>query len=168
MYTNKVLFPVEGLLRVGDREFVFDAGRDLAILDEHKSFLPYRTMWTWGTFATQTPALIGANFVDRPELPGEQEESCIWTPTAAESLADVAFDRETPAPLSPWHIASADGRLDVTFTPEGRKDVKHQLGVFAIDYFQAYGTYRGTLDTGDGKVALTDVHGVCEHMDARL
>ena len=169
LYTNKVVFPVEGALRLGEREFVFEAGRDLAILDEHKSFLPYRTAWTWGTVAVQSAeGVAGANFVDRPETPGEEEESCIWTPAGVEPLADIAFDQKELAPLSPWHIASADGRLDVTFTPEGRKDVRHQLGLFAIDYFQAYGTYRGSLRTGDTTVSLNGVHGVCERMDARL
>jgi hypothetical protein len=169
MYTNKVAFPVEGTLRVGEREFVFDAGRDLAILDEHKSFLPYRTTWTWGTFAAHTPGgVVGANFVDRPELPGEEEESCIWTAAGVEPLADITFDRKLPDPLSPWHIASADGRLDVTFTPEGRKSTRHQLGIFAIDYFQLYGTYDGNLRTGDTTTHLDSAHGVCERMNARL
>jgi hypothetical protein len=165
MYTHKAIFPVEGELRVGERPYVFDAGRDAAILDEHKTFLPYRTTWTWGTFALPTAGgLVGANFVDRPELPGEEEESCIWTTAGVEPLADVTFDQKP----STWDINSADGRLQVTFTPEGRKDVHHQLGVFAIDYFQAYGTYHGRLRTGDTTVTLDGVHGVCEHMNARL
>ena len=51
MYTHKRIYPVSGAIRVGDSEFVFDPARDLAILDEHRSFLPYRTRWLWGTFA---------------------------------------------------------------------------------------------------------------------
>jgi hypothetical protein len=165
MYTNKVIFPVDGELRVGERMYAFDTGRDAAILDEHKSVLPYRTRWTWGTFAVRTTnGLIGANFADRPELPGEEEESCIWTTSGVEPLADVTFDQKQ----SDWDITSADGRLTVTFTPEGRKDVRHQLGVFAIDYFQEYGVYSGSLRTGDTTVTLEGVHGVCERMNARL
>jgi hypothetical protein len=165
MYTNKVIFPVGGELRVGERTYAFDAGRDAAILDEHKSFLPYRARWTWGTFAVQTTnGLIGANFVDRPELSGEEEESCIWTASGVEPLADVTFHQKR----SDWDITSADARLNVTFTPEGRKDVHHQLGLFAIDYFQEYGVYRGSLQAGDTTVTLDGVHGVCEHMNARL
>jgi hypothetical protein len=165
LYTNKVIFPVEGELRVGERGYVFDAGRDVAILDEHKTFLPYRTTWTWGTFALHSPdGLVGANFADRPELPDQEEESCIWTTTGVEPLSEVAFDQGQ----STWDIHSADGRLRVTFTPEGRKDVHHQFGVAAIDYFQAYGTYRGSLRTGDETVTLDGIHGVCEQMNARL
>jgi hypothetical protein len=54
--------------------------------------------------------------------------------------------------------------LDVAFGPEGRKDVKHQLGVFAIDYFQLFGRYRGAV----GGYPVDGVHGVCESFRARL
>jgi len=172
LYTHKAVFPAEGVLRVAGEDIVFDPRRDLAILDEHKSFLPYRTAWLWGTFAFQAgdsgPA--GANFIHRPASPaGQEDESCIWTPGACEPLSDVAFGQESQSPLSPWSVSSADGRLDVTFTPEGRKDVRHQLGLFAIDYFQLFGHYQGTLRGLDGTPYPVDAaHGVCESFRARL
>jgi Protein of unknown function (DUF2804) len=70
--------------------------------------------------------------------------------------------------MAPVHIASADGRLDVTFEPEGRKGVKHQLGLFAIDYFQMYGRYSGVVLGADRGHRIDGVHGVCETMRARL
>ena len=110
---------------------------DLAMLDEHKSFFPYKTSWLWGTFAAHADAaVIGANFVARSETPGEQEESCIWTPDAGEPLAEITFEHQAANPRAPWRVSSRDGRLDVTFEPEGIKQVRHQLGIFAIDYFQ--------------------------------
>ncbi len=169
MYTHKAIFPAEGVLRVGADEIVFDGARDLAILDEHKSFFPYRTTWLWGTFATHTDdGLVGANFAARPAAPGEEEESCIWTPGASEPLADIRFDWQPADPLSPWHIVSADGRLDLTFQPEGRKEVRHQLGVAAIDYFQLFGQYSGVVRGAGRGYRVDRVHGVCESMRARL
>jgi hypothetical protein len=169
MYTHKAVFPAEGILRVGEEKITFDRARDLAILDEHKSFFPYRTSWLWGTFATHADrGLIGANFVARGETPGEQEESCIWTPDACEPLADITFEFQAANPRAPWRVISRDERLDVTFEPEGIKQVRHQLGVFAIDYFQLFGHYRGSI-RGTGKTYPIDgVHGVCESMQARL
>jgi hypothetical protein len=169
LYTHKAIFPAEGTLRVGDQELVFDGTRDLAIIDEHKSMLPYRTTWLWGTFALHAPdGIIGANLVDRPEMPGQEEESCLWTPGRCEPLADVEFQQQTGGANPPWHIFSRDGRLDVTFEPEGRKQVRHQLGVFAIDYFQLFGHYRGTLRGADRSYQVDEAHGVCESMRARL
>ncbi|MEY9930140.1 hypothetical protein ABH926_004782 [Catenulispora sp. GP43] len=170
MYTHKALYPVSGTLRFGDTSVAFSPDRDLAVLDEHRSLLPYRTRWVWGTFAMPTeegPA--GANFVNRPEVPGQPEESCLWTPGACEALADVRFHKQGGDPNAPWLITSADGRLDVVFTPEGRKTVKRHLGVVAIDYFQMFGRYAGTVRAEDGTVTVVkDVHGVCESMDARM
>lgn len=169
MYTHKAIFPIEGVLRVGEEEIVFDGSRDLAILDEHKSFLPYQTTWLWGTFAMNTDeGLVGANFAERPSIPGEEDESCIWTPRSAEALGELRFEPQSADPLAPWHIHARDGRLDVTFEPEGRKAVRHDFGVVAIDYFQMFGHYRGTLRGADRVHEFDGIHGVCERMDARL
>jgi hypothetical protein len=170
LYTHKALFPAEGTYRVGDTELAFDPGRDLAIIDEHKSLFPYRTDWLWGTLATMTGGSpVGANFAARPGVRGEEEESCIWTPAACEPLSDIRFTQAGPDPTATWQVSSADGRLDVIFTPEGRKDVKVQLGVFALDYYQMFGTYRGALRSLDATEYLLDgVHGVCESFRARL
>jgi hypothetical protein len=167
MYTYKTIFPVRGTISIGDQKVGFDGARDLAILDEHKSLFPYQTSWLWGTFAMHRArgGLAGANFVSRDSAPGAEEESCVWTPDACEPLADISFERKPGGLLAPWRIRSADGRLDVAFEPEGRKQVRHQLGVFAIDYFQLFGHYRGTLN---GHIPVDGVHGVCESMRARL
>jgi hypothetical protein len=169
MYTHKAIFPAEGALHIGDAEITFVRERDLAILDEHKSLLPYRTSWLWGTFAVPSGGgLAGANFASRATAPGHEEESCIWTPGACEPLADIAFEPMSAGPLSPWRIRSADLRLDVVFEPEGRKEVRHQLGIFAVDYFQLFGQYRGTVRGVDRSYPIDAVHGVCESMRARL
>jgi hypothetical protein len=46
--------------------------------------------------------------------------------------------------------------------------VRHQFGVFAIDYFQLFGHYRGTLRGADRSHEVDGAHGVCESMRARL
>jgi hypothetical protein len=170
LYTHKALLPAEGTYAIGDTVLAFDPGRDMAIIDEHKSFFPYRTRWQWGTFASMSAGSpVGANFVTRPEISGEEEESCLWTPTACEPLSGITFTQAGAGPKSPWRVSSADGRLDVAFSPEGRKDVRVQLGLFALDYYQLFGTYQGTLRSLDGTAYPVDgVHGVCESFRARL
>jgi Protein of unknown function (DUF2804) len=169
MYTHKAVFPVGGVLRVGADEIVFDGARDFAILDEHRSFFPYRTRWLWGTFAMHTgDGIVGANFADRPAVPGEEEESCVWSPAAAEPLSGIRFERGSADPRSPWHVFSRDGRLELTFEPEGSTRVRHQLGVVAIDYVQHYGHYRGVVRCAERAYEVDRVHGVCERMRARL
>ena len=69
---------------------------------------------------------------------------------------------------SPWTVTSADGRLDVSFTPDGHKDVDVNLGIVAMHYRQRYGRYRGTLTTAGRRRPLDGVPGVLEDMRARL
>jgi len=169
LYTHKVALPAQGTVHVGDRRYTFDPARDLAVLDEHKSTLPYRTRWLWGTFAGLGPdGIVGANFAERPTVPGSADESGLWLPgadgPAIEPLAEVSFEQENGDPLSPWFVRSADGRLDVTFLPEDRKSVKHQLVLAAIDYWQLVGTYTGSVA---GR-PVAGVRGVLERMRARL
>jgi Protein of unknown function (DUF2804) len=172
LYTHKAVFPVTGSYAVGNRSYTFDPARDLAIIDEHKSLFPYMTRWLWGTLAFAGPdgAPVGANFCARPGVAGEEEESCVWTPGGCEPLSGITFTPSTGgSPMAPWQVASADGRLELTFVPEGRKDVKVQLGVAALDYYQLFGSYRGALRSLDGAMyAVADAHGVCESFRARL
>ena len=172
LYTHKALFPVSGSYTAGDTTVTFDPARDLAVIDEHKSFFPYRTHWLWGTLGWQaggTP--VGANFASRPGTAGQEEESCLWTAAGCEPLSGIAFTPPPPAQAAagPWRVASADGRLDLAFTPEGRKDVTVQLGVVALDYYQLFGRYSGTLRSAGGAAyPVDDVPGVCESFRARL
>jgi hypothetical protein len=169
LYTNKLIYPASGVLKVDGRVYKFDPARDFATLDEHKSHLPYRTDWTWGTFAMVADGgYMGSNFVTRPQYDDREEESCIWTPTAAEPLRDVAFEPLGGGDLDPWSVSSADGRLEVVFTPEGAKGVSKQFGAAAISYWQKFGTYAGRLQGESRSVEFADVHGVLEGMHARL
>lgn len=170
MYTHKLAFPVSGHVEAAGERFELDPARDLALLDEHRTFLPYRTSWTWGTFAQQLPAgIVGANFARRPVVAGTEEESALWVPGSCEPLSEITFDRSSDADLATWRMTSADGRLEATFTPEGHKSVRHQLVLAEIDYHQWFGTYDGVVRSTDGTAyEVSGARGVCETMRARL
>lgn len=174
MYTHKAAYPVTGQVRVGDRTYTFRPDRDLALLDEHKSFLPRRTSWWWGTFGTITAdGIVAANLCQRAAEPGTPGESCLWVPVdgrpACLGLAEPVFTPTSSDPLAPWQVTTPDGRVDVVFTPDGRAMVKHQLVVVSIDYFQLTGTYAGTLVGRDGAGhEVAGVRGVLESMKARM
>lgn len=131
--------------------------------------LPDWTTWLWGTFALHAAgAIAGANFATGRSSRVRRRSHASGRRARASPLADIEFQRQAGGASAPWHIFSRDGRFDVTFEPEGRKQVRHQLGVFAIDYFQLFGTYRGTVRGADRSHAVEGAHGVCERMLARL
>ncbi|MBO9577387.1 MAG: DUF2804 family protein [Microbacteriaceae bacterium] len=168
MFTYKRAFPAAGAVRIGEREHAFDPARDLAILDEHRTHLPYRTSWIWGTFASIASggAVVGANLCERDQI-GPDDESCLWLDGAAEPLGGVVFTATSNDPLAPWAVASADGRVELMFTPAGRKGVDQNFVLAAIDYTQLYGTYAGLLRGANGPVPVEGVHGVVELMRMR-
>lgn len=168
MYTNKIIFPASGWIKIDDRKYELLPNRDLVIMDEHKSHLPYRTQWTWGTFAFHADGnFAGANFATRPQYPDQEEESCIWTPEGVEPLRNIVFEKMGCEIYSPWKITSKDCRLDVLFQPTGRKVVKDNLGIFAIDYFQMFGQYSGTIKGKNKFWTFEGIHGLCEDMKMR-
>ncbi|WP_027478953.1 DUF2804 domain-containing protein [Gryllotalpicola ginsengisoli] len=166
MYTHKAVFPASGTLTVGGHEYRFDPQRDFAILDEHRSELPYRSTWTWGTFAQRCAdgSIAAANFCARPQPDGEEEESGLWLDGRAEPLSDVTFEPASDDPLAPIAVRSADGRLDVEFVPEGRKGVRQNFGVVAVRYHQLFGAYRGRIGAGEAARSIDGAHGVVERM----
>jgi len=169
LYTNKIVYPASGAIACGDRQFVFDPARDFAILDEHKSHLPYRCDWTWGTFVQPVEGgIAGANLAQRPCLPDQEEESCIWTPQGVEALSDIAFVALGEDEDAPWQVRSADGRVDVVFTPEGHKRVDTDLVVAQMHYAQWFGHYNGKLSGAGATWPVQGVPGVLEKMQARL
>lgn len=167
MYTNKIVYPASGVIVCGDRRYNFDPSRDFAILDEHKSHLPYHADWTWGTFAMPVDAgIVGANFAARPALPDQEEESCLWTPSGARPLRDITFSRDGDS--APWRAVSADGRLDVVFESQGHKDDHLNLGLLSLEYSQWFGHYNGQVSDDGQMWRVENVPGVCEIMHAKL
>ncbi|BBY53206.1 DUF2804 family protein [Mycobacterium koreense] len=169
-YTFKQPFPVQGTLTLGEHRYRFDPERDFAIIDENRSHFPYSTSWTWGTFATRAAGgIVGSSFVDRAEFSDADDESSNWVPGQVEPLAGIEFDCGFSDPAPPGRVRDRDGRLDVTFTPDWRKDVKVNLLAAAIDYTQLSGTYCGTVTSLAGETVRFDaVPGVLERMRTRF
>ena len=64
---------------------------------------------------------------------------------------------------SPWRIRSEDGRVDLTFTPEGYRAQTIDLKVISSRYLQPFGTFSGQIDG----VAIEGLPGVTEDHAAR-
>jgi hypothetical protein len=63
----------------------------------------------------------------------------------------------------PWHVGESGGRVDLAFTPDGMKRQRTGLGPFRLDYFQAFGKWRGRVVDAEGAThEIRDSYGVCE------
>ena len=165
LYTHKVPCPIEGRVRFGETEVTLDPATDYALLDIHKSFYPYRTHWKWATFAgrDEQGKLIGANLThniitdDR-----DNNENAIWAGRSLSLLQEARFTipgRTT----DPWTIRTADGRVDLTFTPQGERSEVINLGLFVSAYHQPFGLFDGTIVDEGGKTRNIDgIFGIAE------
>ena len=170
MYSHKVVCAASGSVRVGDDEVVLDPTRDVAIQDEHKAFYPRHTYWKWATFGFPAGSgrTVGVNLTDN--LIKDQarwNENAILTSTGNTYLGPARFNMDRHDIMKPWIIRDEDGLVDLTFTPQGAKLDRTNMGLLRVDYRQPLGLFNGTLTEGDGNVIkVRDVFGVSEYFDA--
>jgi len=168
IFNHKAQMPIQGAMTVGGQEIVFDPGRDLANMDEVRSFggSGFKINYNWFNFGgfDQKGRVIGLNvFQDEQRKNELWTENCIWTGDRLSFVGQVRFEMDPGDVMAPWRAVEEDGRVDVTFYPEGGKSVN--LGPLAR-YFQKCGTFQGTLIDGAGEQHLIDdYYGCAEYAD---
>ena len=168
-YTTKSPCRTEGTIRIGDEEFAFDPARDLANLDEQKTFYPYYSRWLWGCFGTRTPQgrEVTLNIVDQMTPKGEPGEDAMWVDGKLELLDQPEFIEQSPG--GSWRIEDKQGRIKLTFTPRGSKKEKRNFLLVGMDYEQMYGSYDGRLIDDNGEIhQIEAAFGALERMKARF
>ncbi len=172
LYTHKMVCPAEGTLKLGDRQITFDPMHDVALLDVQKTYYPYNTFWNWATFygrGASGEALainLVENIIDDDET---YNENTLWVDGAISGLSAVRFTINPTDMLAPWHITTTDGRCDLTFTPQGERAERINMGLILSDYHQPYGTFSGrVVDDAGQEHIVSDAFGVTEHHLARF
>ncbi len=165
-YSHKVPCPVEGTITFDQTTVTLNRETDLAILDIHKVFYPYRTWWNWATFAGHDregnllAANLTQNIIDDEKY---ENENTIWYKNTLSLLGGSRF--EVPKNYTdPWEIRTTDGRVELTFTPQGERKEKINLLVFVSEYHQPFGLFNGTMVDDSGRQhEVKDLFGVTEH-----
>jgi hypothetical protein len=160
-FTQKtVLVPAEGEVRAGNVRFAVQG--DLAGLDYTHGLLARETSWRWAFAGGRAgPHLVAFNFSDG-FLQGEGE-NVAWIDGDPQAVGPVRFEFEPERPLGAWRVQSADGRVDLTFQPEGHRAQTVDLKLIRSRYLQPFGTFSGTIDG----IAVEALPGVTEDHEAR-
>lgn len=170
MYSHKVALPLEGSLTVGGRQVPADPDEAFAILDIHEAYYPHHTWWRWATFAGRHPdgRSIAMNLTENPNRQDDRwNENAIWVDGWLHRLGQARFHFDRQDVLAPWRLASADGAVDLTFTPLGERKEHLDLGLVKSAFHQPYGTFSGRLRVSGESIDIKDFFGVCEDHDAR-
>lgn len=152
-----------GTLEAGGRRWALDGG--VGGLDYTQGLLARRTAWRWafatGTLADGTP--LSLNLAEGfNEGPGE---NALWVGDTLHPLPRVRFEYREDELLDPWHLRSADGRVDLTFRPLWAHREERDLKLVTSRFAQPVGHFSGRVQVGGRTLALARVPGVTERQD---
>ncbi|MCC6622124.1 MAG: DUF2804 domain-containing protein [Deltaproteobacteria bacterium] len=147
-------FEASGHVEVGPRRF--DLAGAHGAFDHTSGLLARDTRWRW---ASASGADVAFNLVEGFNGP---VENVVWLDGELVPVGEARFDYDPKDPLAPWRI-TADGGLELAFTPEGARRQDKDLVLAKSWYVQPIGTFRGTLRGDDGRTReLGPILGVTE------
>jgi hypothetical protein len=159
--------PAQGALSVGERHF--DLAGGFGGLDYTRGLLGRETLWRWafGAGVDSRGNRVGFNLGEglNSALCGE---NALWSGAAPALLPEVRFTFERAEPLSPWHIRSEDGSVDLTFHGAGAHREARNLLLAKSRFVQVAGEFSGRLrGPGGSAVEVTGLPGMVEDQFAR-
>jgi hypothetical protein len=159
--TQKTLcLPATGTLVAGGARF--DLAGSFGAFDHTAGLLARDTRWRW---ACAWGAGLGLNLVEGFNGPAENG---LWIGGALAHVGAATISHDAEDALAPWAVRTADGRVDLAFTPEGLRREDQDLGLAASRFVQAVGRFNGQVRRPDGAaVAVRDLVGVTEDHAAR-
>jgi hypothetical protein len=170
-YNRKVnCMPLEGWLeRDGERE-VFYPETCLGNLDWGRGVWLYRSFWVWASASgfLDDGRTIGLNMGFGFGDTSAATENAFVIDGRVHKLAQLDFAYDTSDYSQPWRMATADGRLDLEFTPFVERDARTNLLLIYSEVHQMFGRYAGTVKTADGEtIHLKSLIGFAEEHHAR-
>ncbi len=163
------LLPMTGSMKLGSREWNLAEGFRVGF-DYTQGILPSHTVWNW-TFLNGTAddgTSVGLNLTGGIVPDGLTGDNVLWAGNELSTLAKPTFTFNRQNYMDPWGVTTADGRVQLRFTPKGSHSENRNLGLVNSRFIQVAGLFNGTLRTADGRVlTLTDVPGVMEDQDVR-
>jgi len=133
--------------------------------DFSQGLLPRHTAWRWAFLLGRAKdgRPVGVNLTEG--FVGARE-CVVWVDGAIVKLPAVQFELDRARPLSPWHVRSEDGRVELGFVPLGLHREERDLGVARSRFLQAAGEFRGRIELPGGEaIAIDRFPGVTEDQD---
>lgn len=170
LYSDKVMMPFAGDLRIGRNEVGLDPARGFLILDDHHGDYPSPMRYDWLTGVRRAPTgevqgfNLTANQVRDPEV---NNENAIWLGPTLHRLPDIVIDRPD-GPHGRWHAHDRHGAVDVRFTPTVRSTMHVGPRKSLAEYYAPYGWFEGHLEAADARLDVDGFFGVGEQKLIRV
>lgn len=168
-YTEKTApVPISGTLN--SRGKTWDLSQTLALTDWTCGFMRRNTFWNWASSACVLPdgKRLGLNLSS-----GVNEtaftENAFWIDNERIKVDTVNFAFNSGNLMNPWKIRSFDGKVDLEFIPETKREDCVKAFFVASRFTQLMGQFSGTLTTDSNeRITLCNVPGFTEDHYAKI
>lgn len=135
----------------------------LAAVDWTGGYMRKHTFWNWASLSHRLDNghLLGFNLAAGVNETGFTENA-VWLDgrLIKVDMVDFLFDRYHPK--HSWAIRSADGIIDLHFTPEGQRSDKTNAGFIISNFSQFFGRFSGEIHLPNETIILQDAWGLTE------
>ena len=156
-YNQKInCLRAEGDIHFDGEIFPFHKETATAVLDWGRGVWTYANTWYWGSASGYVNGVpfgmnLGYGFGDTSAA----SENMLFYNGKAHKLDQIDFGIPQThdgrdAFMSPWHITSNDGRLDLIFTPIMDRASRTNALIIESDQHQVFGAFTGTAVLDDG------------------
>lgn len=169
VYAQKVAgVPCEGQVSSALGEFDLAAIGAYAHHDWSAGFMRRETWWNWAcTSGLADGVAVGFNLscgVNETSI----TENCYWLDGQLHKVDGCFFEFDQDDVLKPWRVHSADGQVELSFTPAGMHGEQVNALLVASRFKQIFGRFNGVLKPKDGRsVQLKEFWGFVEDQYAK-
>lgn len=169
-YNRKVNgLEAEGVVRYGDRDYVFLKDQAFGVLDWGRGVWPRSDAWCWATASWLVDGRpfgfnVGYGFGDVSRA----TENAIFRDGVLHKLGAVTFHIPPRDSLAPWRFTSDDGRLEMTLEPILDRSSTTRFLLYSSAQHQVCGRFSGRAVLDDGSVVeFSGIPGTAEKFKNR-
>ncbi len=168
-YTTKEAgSPVTGNVRVADRVFTIRDDESFGVLDYTVGQLARHTFWNWASGGGMDVRgnRIGFNLVQGVNETG-YTENVFWIQDRMIKTDTIDFTYDDRNMMSPWELASFDGKVNLLFYPEGERKKDLNAGLLLSRFHQPFGRFEGYFVDGGERHEIQYAVGFVEEHEAK-
>lgn len=155
--------PCRGRVRWDDSEFDLHEMGALAAVDWTAGFMRRETFWNWASLSCHLAdgRRLGLNLAAGVNETGFSENA-LWLDGRLIKVDMVDFEFERYSSGKPWRLRSADGLIDLKFTPAGQRQEKINALIIKSNFTQYFGRFYGDINLSDDTIHLDGAWGFVE------
>ena len=169
VYTRKTAAMFcEGSVAWAGKSYDLRGIKALASVDWTAGYMRGETFWNWGSMSATLGdgRRLGLNLAAGVNETGFTENA-LWLDGKLIKIDMVNFQFDRYRPDSAWRMQSADGIVDLQFTPMGRRKEKINALLIASNFTQHFGLFGGQIRVADELITIENCWGFAEDHYAR-